>query len=526
MSATKMLTMEEVQQHNTKEDMWVVIDGKVFDLTAFGAMGLHPGGMPPLIEVAGQDATDAFYGLHRASILDDPKYARFVVGQVATEPKQKSKHEGDVVPYGESHGFWRKASLYYKPTHHEYRQAVRNFIDSEIRPDVITVDEEGTYPSLELNMKIAQFGILACLVVSEPRATELITELGITLPGGVDPKAYDLFHGLIFSEEFRATGCYGYGDGLFGGCSIGLPPLFKFGSEELVRRLCPDILLGKKRICLAVSEPYAGSDVQNLHCSAVLSEDETHWIVTGVKKWITGGMYADYFTTLVQTPMGPTMMVIERDEDGETCTTRPIKTSYSMAAGTAYVEIMEAQVPRHNVIGKEGMGFMYAMANFNTERWGMVCSGNRLSRLMVEECFKWAMQRKIFGKRLVDQPVIRFKLAQMAAEVEAVHSLLEDVTYQMQESIDRTGSEEELNKRLAGPISLLKYKQTRVAQLCADNACQIFGGRALTRSGMGVLVEKFHRSQKMQAILGGSEEILADFAIRQAIRKAPSDSRL
>ena len=88
-------------------------------------------------------------------------------------------------------------------------------------------------------------------------------------------------------------------------------------------------------------------------------------------------------------------------------------------------------------------------------------------------------------------------------------------------------TEEEVNKVLAGPIALLKYKQTRVATMIADNACQIFGGRALTQSGMGVLVEKFNRSYKMQAILGGSEEIMADFAIRQAMKKLkPHQARL
>merc|ERR1719409_1862436 len=91
--------------------------------------------------------------------------------------------------------------------------------------------------------------------------------------------------------------------------------------------------------------------------------------------------------------------------------------------------------------------------------------------------------------------------------------MLEDLTYQM------TGStEEQINATLAGPIALLKYKQTRVATLVSDNACQIFGGRALTRSGMGRFVEKFQPSFKMQAILGGSEEIMADLAIRQAMR--------
>ena len=105
----------------------------------------------------------------------------------------------------------------------------------------------------------------------------------------------------------------------------------------------------------------------------------------------------------------------------------------------------------------------------------MVGGGNRLSRLMVEECFKWATQRRIFGKRLIDQPVIRMKLAQMAADVEAVHSMLEDVTFQMTKM-----THAEINKYLAGPIGLLKFKQTRVATMVSDNACQIFGGRSLT----------------------------------------------
>ena len=93
--------------------------------------------------------------------------------------------------------------------------------------------------------------------------------------------------------------------------------------------------------------------------------------------------------------------------------------------------------------------------------------------------------------------------------------MLEDMTYQMS-----TMSEGEINTHLAGPISLLKYKQTRVATIVSDHACQIFGGRALTRTGMGSVIERFQRSFKMQAILGGSEEIMCDFAMRQALRAA------
>lgn len=141
-------------------------------------------------------------------------------------------------------------------------------------------------------------------------------------------------------------------------------------------------------------------------------------------------MYADYFTTLcsLKNGKGMVLLMVERDD---TVSTKPIKTSYSAAAGTAYVEFDQTLVPANNLIGKEGMGFMYAMANFNKERWGMVAAGNRMSRLMVAECFKWAVQRDVFGKKLIEQPVIRMKLAAMAAEVESVHSMLEDLTYQV-----------------------------------------------------------------------------------------------
>merc|ERR1719360_251221 len=121
--------------------------------------------------------------------------------------------------------------------------------------------------------------------------------------------------------------------------------------------------------------------------------------------------------------------------------------------------------------------------------------------MVLEECMRWALTRKVFGKTLIQQPVIRFKLAEMTAEIEAVHSLLEDLTFQM-----CSMSVKDINKHLAGPIALLKYRQTRAATVVSDNACQIFGGRAITSSGMGYMVEKFQRSFKFQSILGGSEE--------------------
>jgi len=510
MAAT--FTLEDVAKHNKEGDLWIAIDGDVYDLSKFGA--LHPGGLPPLLEstVAGKDGTELFFGLHRSSVLKEKRYARLKIGTVQGS-LAKAKSQG-IIPYAEPMGTWRKNSPYYKESHHRLRASLRSFFQTEIKPHCKTWDDDGELPDKEVDAKLASAGIFSSMVGYEEGVGELFQQHGIPCCGDIKPEEWDYFHSLIQAEEIRVgvDGCYGVADGLIGGMAIGLPPLVKFGSPEMIREYAVPIIKGEKRICLAISEPYAGSDVAQIRCTATPTSDGG-WCVNGVKKWITGGMVADYFTTLCRTEKhGSVMLLIERG-DGSTVNTKPIKTSYSAAAGTSYVTLHNAIVPPKNVIGKVGNGFLQTMANFNFERWGMICAGNRHSRLVVEECMKWALSRKVFGKALIQQPVIRFKLAEMIADVESCHSMLEDLTNQMCHS-----SVAEINKDLAGPISLLKYKQTRVATVVSDNACQIFGGRAITGTGMGFVIEKFQRSFKFQAILGGSEEIMADFAIRQAMK--------
>jgi len=126
-----------------------------------------------------------------------------------------------------------------------------------------------------------------------------------------------------------------------------------------------EVLAGEKRICLAISEPTAGSDVANIRTSAKLTPDGRHYVVNGVKKWITNGCESHYFTTLVRTGgpgmAGLSMLLIERSPGVET--TR-IGTSYSKSAGTAYIEFKDVMVPVENLIGAEGAGFLLAMGNF------------------------------------------------------------------------------------------------------------------------------------------------------------------
>jgi len=105
----------------------------------------------------------------------------------------------------------------------------------------------------------------------------------------VAPEKWDQFHELIITDELARCGSGGVVWNVLGGFGIGCPPVLKHGKKALVDRIVPGILSGDKRICLAITEPDAGSDVANLTCEAKLSDDGKHYIVNGEKKWITNG---------------------------------------------------------------------------------------------------------------------------------------------------------------------------------------------------------------------------------------------
>lgn len=233
-----------------------------------------------------------------------------------------------------------------------------------------------------------------------------------------------------------------------------------------------------------------------------------------------GGRFSDIFVTACRTggasSGGLTMLAIERDDCVET---KQIKTTYSTCAGTSLVVFDDAKVPVENVLGQEGRGFQQIMYNFNHERWVIVCGVLGFARVAVSDALMWAKQRKVFGKPLVDQPVIRFKLAESIAAVEAAQSYLETITYAMTQR-----KEGAVGDALAGPIAMLKYQATRTAWKVADDTVQIMGGRGITRTGMGSKVEAFKNYAKYAAVYGGSEEIMADLAIRQALKRFPDSA--
>jgi len=212
------------------------------------------------------------------------------------------------------------------------------------------------------------------------------------------------------------------------------------------------------------------------------------------------------------------MILIPR---GEGVTTKPIKTAYSSTAGTAFVTFDQVRVPVEYTLGEVDKGLKVILSNFNHERWMMVCQNVQFQRNIVDETLRWAHQRIVFGKPLIEQAVVRSKIAQMISRVESCQTWLEHITYQMCNM-----NYAQQSQYLAGPIGLLKAFCTRAAQDTAKDATQIFGGRAITQSGMGSSVELYHRTVGFDAVLGGAEDVLADLGVKQAQKYMPKNVRL
>eukprot|EP00913_Durusdinium_trenchii_P022765 g21372.t1 len=208
-------------------------------------------------------------------------------------------------------------------------------------------------------------------------------------------------------DEMSRTGSVGFQWGIAGGTTIGLPPVYHHGSEELKNRVMPPCVKGEKVCCLAITEPTAGSDVANLKCTAKLEGD--FYILNGEKKWITNGIFADYFTVACRTGKpgvgGISLLLVEKGMEGLECRTfawrglegMKMKCSGAWSSGTTYITFDDVKVPKGNLLGKEGKGFQYMMQNFNHERFAFCAMSTRFARVCLEDSLKFAGKRKTFG---------------------------------------------------------------------------------------------------------------------------------
>ena len=379
--------------------------------------------------------------------------------------------------------------VYYRPEHLDLRETLRRFVAKEIAPHVDAWDEAETFPR-DLYRRAADVGLLGLGFPEEYGGSGVVGS----------------FHRLIASLELAQAGSGGLVASLMSH-TIGAPPLAMLGSAELKQRVLPAVLAGERIAALAITEPSGGSDVSALRCTAVREGD--HYVVNGEKTFITSGIRADYLTVAVRTDPGAqgargiSLLLVEGDTPGLSRT--PLRKMGWWASDTAHLRFDGCRVPAGHLLGPEGTGFRAIMQNFNAERFSMAASAVGFAWVCYQEALAWARDRRTFGQRLADHQVVRHRLVDMLASIEAARAMLEETAWRLDHA--PAGDAE-----LVASICLLKNVATRCMQSCADGAVQTLGGMGYMR---GTRSERIYREVKVNMIGGGAEEIMKDLAARQ-----------
>ncbi len=367
-----------------------------------------------------------------------------------------------------------------------YRESIAKFCEKEIAPHVVQWEEDGDFP-WELHQKAGALGMFA---------------------SGIDEKYGGL--GRDFDDAFmRAWSSIEFGKSAAGGVIASLGsrnimtgPLQKLASEEILDRCLADIVSGKKGGALGITEPGGGSDVASMQTKAVM--DGNCYVINGEKTFITGGMKADYFVIGARTGddglAGISLFFVEADTEGFSRQSVGEKMGW-WASDTATLFLDNVRVPAENLLGQENMGFLSIMNNFNNERLMMDGQMIGMSMRCLSESVQYAQERQTFGKPLIKHQVIRHKIADMSAKIDAMEAWLNQICWQIN-SGDIPVAE----------ISKAKFFCSKSLEFCASEAMQIFGGAAYLR---GNPIERIYRDVKVMAIGGGSEEIMRDLAVRQ-----------
>jgi len=402
-------------------------------------------------------------------------------------------------PFAEPAWYRGVPTPYYKEKHARWRKQVRDFVDTEIRPNANEWDEKQNVDFVALRKKAYDAGILSpCW----PK------EYGGTPPEG----GWDHFMDLIWHDELSRSGCAGVNIVLIGITCMSVPHILRYGSEALKQKFARPVIEGKEGMSVTLTEPEGGSDLANLQTTAVKTPDGKHYVVNGAKKFITGGLTSRYFSTLVRTGkegsgyMGTSLIVIEKECPGVEVT--KLYTQGWWAGNTTRVVFNNVLVPVENLIGKENYGFSYMVDVMNNERMVAIYGGSRGCRGCCATAIEFARERNTFGKRLIDHQAIRHKIAHMVKATEAVHAVSEQITFQLE-----AGAKP---KDVGGPIALLKVQTTQALEFCVREASQILGGASFLRSGKGQFLERAVREVRVATVGGGSEEIMLDLAMRMA----------
>lgn len=370
--------------------------------------------------------------------------------------------------------------------HDQIRQTLKKFIETEINPRVDEWEEAEIFPAHEIFKKLGDLGLL-----------------GITKPEAYGGLGLDYSYQAVMNETLGYINCGGVPMAIGVQTDMATPALARFGSDELRKQFLAPSIAGDLVACIAVSEVGAGSDVASIKTRAVRDGDD--YVINGGKMWITSGTQADWACLLCNTEIdepnphrNKSIICVPLLENGKrvkgVTVERKLKKMGMRASDTAELHFEDVRVPARYLVGEPGMGFTYQMMQFQEERIYSASGGIMGQRRAIEETIKYTSQRIAFGKPILHNQVVHFRLAELLTEVEALHAL----TWKAIEIHVGGGDCTML-------ASMAKLKSGRLNREINDACLQYWGGMGFMEES---LISRKFRDGRLASIGGGADEVM------------------
>jgi len=356
---------------------------------------------------------------------------------------------------------------------------VKEFAKKEIKPFAEEWEQSGFFPAHDLFKKMGDLDLL-----------------GITKSEEFGGMGLDYSYGLVFAEALGHADDCGVVTAIGVQTDMATPALERYGSDELKIEFLVPSIKGEKVASVAISETGGGSDVSALKTNAVKKGDD--YIINGQKMWITNATQADYFCTLVNTSddnphINKSLVIIPSITKGVSIGDKIDKLGLR-SSDTAPVYFDNVCVPQRYRIGIEGEGFKMQMEQFQEERLFISASILVSMDNCIDYTIEYCNERKAFGKRIIDNQAIQFRLSELKTEVEALRSLI----YRACENYIR-------GEDVTVLASMAKLKSGRLIREVADTCVQYYGGMGFTWENQA---SKLYRDGRLHSIGGGTDEIM------------------
>ena len=363
--------------------------------------------------------------------------------------------------------------------HEEIARTLKRFIDSEINPHVDEWEAAEIFPAHEVFKKLGDLGLL-----------------GLCKPTAYGGMGLDYSYSVAMAEALGHIACGALPMAIGVQTDMATPALARFGSDALRREFLAPAISGDAVACIGVSEPGAGSDVASVKTTA--RKDGDDYVINGAKMWITNSLQADWMCLLANTSDAAahktkSLIIVPMATKGITVA-KKIRKIGMMASDTGLIHFDDVRVPRRNLIGEEGMGFTYQMMQFQEER--LWAAANAIQGLLncITQTADYARERQAFGKSILDNQVVHFRLAELKTEVEALRGL----TYMATEAYVA-------GKDVTEWASMAKLKAGRLLRTVPDACLQFWGGMGYTWDNP---VSRMYRDGRLASIGGGADEVM------------------